>query len=154
MPNHPLASDLEHILAQTADVWPAFRGRRIFITGGTGFFGCWLLESFAWANDRLDLNAHAVVLTRNAARFREKAPHLGAHPAIQFYEGDVRTCDFPGGEFSHVIHAATESASGLNERDPGEMLDSIVAGTRHVLDLAVACGARNVLLTSSGAVYG
>ena len=153
MPN-PLASDLDHILTHTPEVWPDLRGARIFFTGGTGFFGCWLLESFAWANDRLQLGAKAVVLTRDAAAFRQKAPHLAVHPAIQLHAGDVRTFDFLPGRFTHVIHAATESSTGLNEKDPLAMFDSIVAGTRHTLDFAVVTGARKFLLTSSGAVYG
>src|SRR5215471_10451273 len=101
---NPLASDLDHVLKQTAGVWEELRGQRIFITGGTGFFGCWLLESFAWANEKLKLNASAVVLTRNLDAFRKKAPHLAAHPAIQFHPGDVLTFGFPSGRFSHVIH--------------------------------------------------
>jgi dTDP-glucose 4,6-dehydratase len=153
MPN-PLAADLDHILSHTAGLWGALRGARLFITGGTGFFGCWLLESFAWANDRLELGAKAVVLSRDAAAFRQKAPHLAGHPDIQFHPGDVRTFDFLPGRFSHVIHAATDSSTGLNERDPLGMFDSIVTGTRHVLDFAVIAGARRFLLTSSGAVYG
>jgi dTDP-glucose 4,6-dehydratase len=151
---NPLADDLDHILRHTSGLWDEFRGQRVFVTGGTGFFGCWLLESFAWANDRLGLEAQALVLTRNAEAFRCKAPHLATHPAIRLYPGDVRSFDFPPGPFSHVIHAATESTSGLNERDPLLMLESIVGGTRRALDFAAACGAGKFLLTSSGAVYG
>jgi FlaA1/EpsC-like NDP-sugar epimerase len=97
MVENPLAADLDHILDHTRDQWEELRDERIFITGGTGFFGCWLLESFAWANDRLGLNASALVLTRSLEAFRKKAPHLAARPAIQFHIGDVRTFEFPTG---------------------------------------------------------
>jgi len=154
MRQNPLAADLDHVLAHTEGLWEELRGQRIFITGGTGFFGCWLLESFAWANDRLRIGAEAVVLTRNPDAFRVKAPHLAAHPAIRLHAGDVRNFDFPEGQFSHVIHAATEASAKLNAERPLLMLDTIVEGTRRALDFAVQAGAKKFLLTSSGAVYG
>lgn len=151
---NPLATDLDHVLAHTTGLWEELRGKRIFITGGTGFFGCWLLESFAWAHDKLDLNASALVLTRNAESFRKKAPHLASHPAIQFHPGDVRSFEFPAGRFSHVVHAATEASAQLNAEDPLAMFDTIVDGTRRTLEFARRSGAKKFLLTSSGAVYG
>lgn len=149
-----LSLDLTHILEQTNPLWDELRGKRIFITGGTGFFGKWFLESFIWANDNLDLNALALVLTRNCNAFQKKAPHLAAHPAIQFHIGDVRNFIFPEGEFSHIIHAATSASAKLNDKDPLLMFDTIVEGARHTLDFAAQCHARKFLLTSSGAVYG
>ncbi|MEI7901515.1 MAG: NAD(P)-dependent oxidoreductase [bacterium] len=154
MQANPLAEDLDHVLDHTKDLWEELRGQSIFITGGTGFFGCWLLESFAWANDKLNLGAKALVLTRNPDAFRNKAPHLAAHPAIDFHIGDIKSFDYPKGEFSHVIHAATESSATLNDQNPLAMFDTIVNGTRRALDFACHCGARRFLLTSSGAVYG
>jgi len=151
----PLArTDLDHILAHTVGLWDEMRGQRIFITGGTGFFGCWLLESFAWANDKLRLNAQAVVLTRHSEAFQTKAPHLAGDHALQIHVGDVRSFEFPDGEFSHIIHAATESSTKLNDENPLSMVDTIVEGTRHTLEFAMNCGAQKFLLTSSGAVYG
>jgi dTDP-glucose 4,6-dehydratase len=151
---NPLAHDLDHVLAHSQGVWEELAGARVFVTGGTGFFGCWLLESFAWACDHLQLDASMTVLTRSRAAFQAKAPHLASHPGIRLVEGDVRSFEFPEGGFSHVIHAATEASAALNREDPLAMLDTIVEGTRRVLDFSVNCGARAFLLTSSGAVYG
>lgn len=151
---NPLAEDLDQILIRTNGFWEELRGQRIFITGGTGFFGCWLLESFAWANDKFDLKATALVLTRDSDSFRRKAPHLASHPAIHFQIGDVRSFEFPDGAFSHVIHAATDSSTGLNDENPLVMVDTIIQGTRHTLEFARSCRAEKFLLTSSGAVYG
>lgn len=149
-----LAADLDHILAHTENLWEEFRGARCFITGGTGFFGCWLLESFLWANVQLNLKAQAIVLTRNREAFHRKAPHLALHPAIQLYEGDVRNYEFPSGEFSHVIHAAAESSPEQIMKNPATTFEIIVHGTRRTLDFAIQCNAKKFLLTSSGAIYG
>ena len=146
--------DLELILSCTRELWEEARGQRFFITGGTGFFGMWLLESFAHINDSLNLGMHAVVLTRNPEGFAKKAPHLIARADLEFIAGDVRDFEFPAGSFPYLIHAATDSSAKLNAENPREMFDSIVAGTDNVLRFAGQAGVRKFLLTSSGAVYG
>ena len=151
---NPLAHDLDHVLAHTAGGWDELRGQRLFITGGTGFFGGWLLETLAWANRQLNLGAEALVLSRNPAAFARHAPHLAEDRAIRFLTGDVRTFEFPRGPFSHVIHAATQASATLNADNPQLMFDTIVEGTRRTLSFAAACGAQKFLLISSGAVYG
>jgi nucleoside-diphosphate-sugar epimerase len=151
MTTNPLARDLDHVLDQTSDLWGDLRGARVFLTGGTGFFGCWLLETLLWANDHLKLGASAVVLTRDGRAFGRKAPHLVSHQHVTLQDGDVRTFAFPAGEFSHVIHAATSSSLPV---EPLVMFETIVGGTRRVLEFARESGATRFLLTSSGAVYG
>jgi nucleoside-diphosphate-sugar epimerase len=155
MPCRPLPpEDLDHVFEHTLPLWEEARGRAFFITGGTGFFGMWLLESLAHINDRLGLGMRASVLTRSPEAFALKAPHLAARPDLTFIRGDVRDFDLPEGNFDYIIHAATEASAKLNEEAPDEMFDAIIGGTRRVLALAARCGVRKFLLTSSGAVYG
>jgi dTDP-glucose 4,6-dehydratase len=130
------------------------QGERIFLTGGTGFFGCWLLETLTWAADRLRLDVSVLVLTRDAEGFARRVPHLAAHRAVRVHEGDVRSFAFPDGNFSYVVHAATDASAALLADNPLLMFDTIVEGTRHVLRFAGSRGTRTLLLTSSGAVYG
>ena len=150
--SHPLATDLDHVLENTRDLWNEVRGQRIFITGATGFFGCWFLETFAWANRRLALGAKTTILTRNPQRLEERLPHLAGECDVVV--GDVRTFAFPAGHFSHVVHGATESSANLCANEPEMMFDTIVSGTRHCLEFAAKAGARKFLLTSSGTIYG
>lgn len=145
--------DLESILSQTAQLWEQLRGQQLFITGGTGFFGCWLLESFLYANRALSLGASVVALTRSPKRFHEMAPHLTNDPAVHLLPGDIRSFTFPDGIFQYVIHAATDTSSQAAER-PAILLSSILDGTRRVLDFAATHGTRRLLFVSSGAVYG
>jgi dTDP-glucose 4,6-dehydratase len=145
-------ADLDHVLEHTPQVWDQLRGARLFITGGTGFFGTWLLESLLWAVERHRLPLEAVVLTRSPATFADKHPHLAGHPSIRCHQGDVRDFDLPHGEFTHVIHAAFPSTRPV--ADPRETADVIVRGTQRTLELVARAGVRHLLFTSSGAVYG
>jgi nucleoside-diphosphate-sugar epimerase len=151
---NPLASDLNYILNNTESFWDELRGKRILITGGTGFFGCWLLETFIWANEKFNLGATACVVSRDPDKFHRKAPLLASHPAIQFHGGDVMSFVFPEGNFSHVVHAATEASARLIEENPLLMFNTILQGTQRTLDFARFCGAHTFLFISSGAVYG
>lgn len=154
MDERVLAVDRRHILEKTADLWEPLRGRRLFITGGTGFVGTWLLEAFTAANDAYDLGAHATVLTRDPSRFALRSPRLHAHPALSFLSGDAATFPFPEGRYDYVIHAATERAFDADESQPLSILDRDFAATRRVLDFCAERAVKRLLFTSSGAVYG
>jgi len=149
-----LERDLDEILERCADDFNQLRGQRIFVTGGTGFVGSWLLESFAHANRRLALGAQAVVLTRDPEAFERAVPHVAADAAVAFVRGDVRDLRAVTGTFDGIIHAATPASAKINEDEPELMIDTVVEGTRRVLELARRSGSIPLLLTSSGAVYG
>jgi dTDP-glucose 4,6-dehydratase len=113
-----LARDLDEILEHTEGLWDDLRGGRILATGGTGFFGVWILESFSWANRRHGLRAEVVVLSRRPRAFAERHPRLAQTPGIHLLAGDVRSFELPAGEFSHVIHAAGDATRSLIETEP------------------------------------
>jgi dTDP-glucose 4,6-dehydratase len=146
--------DLDAMFAALAGDWPMLAGKRIFLTGGTGFIGRWMLEALADADRRLGLGAKVRIVTRNPDAFAARAPHLADYPAFEFVTGDVLTLEADGQAFDYVIHAATDASADLNEHDPRRMFDTIVTGTRRALDLAVAAKSQRFFFLSSGAVYG
>jgi dTDP-glucose 4,6-dehydratase len=122
--------------------------KRIFLTGGTGLFGKWLLEHFQ------TLEVKVVVLSRNPAQFVAQFPMFGKNPSVTFVRGDVRDFEFPAGQFDYAIHAATEASEKLERENSAEMYSVIVDGTRRVLEFSKQAGVNRLLYVSSGAVYG
>ena len=70
--NKSLDQDFENIYISTRYLWKNFKRKKIFITGGTGFFGYWLIRSFIYANEKLKLNSKIYVLTRKKNIFIPK----------------------------------------------------------------------------------
>jgi nucleoside-diphosphate-sugar epimerase len=146
-----LRADLDEALAVTEDVWRSLGGARIFLTGGTGFFGVWLVSLFAHARARLGHDVGLTILTRDAARARAQHGAILEAAGAAIVTGDARSFAFPSGPFTHVIHGAFGSSTSPA---PREAFDVIVDGTRHTLDFAEASGAKRFFFISSGAVYG
>ena len=105
------ARDLAHILSRSAIELEDLRGTRIFITGGTGFFGKWLLGGLLFANDELSLGLQVMVLSRDPAAFARRYPQLEDLPALGFIRGHA--ADFPLADLrtDYIIHAAADTTS-------------------------------------------
>lgn len=119
----------------------------IFLTGATGFFGKWLLNSLAIANDRYSANVQVTCLSRDPDGFFDKNPFFLNREDIRFIKGDVRSFFIPTEKFDYVIHGAT-SSTGQSQDE--ELYSTIVDGTKRILKL----NAKKLLYISSGGVYG
>jgi len=147
------AQDLDDILRIAAADLAALRGKAIFITGGTGFFGKWLLAALLRANDEMNLEMNLTVLSRDPAAFLAKHPEIAAATGLAFLRGNVADFSADEGRFDFVLHGATDTTAFTSEADERERSRAIVQGTQNVLALARRNHAR-LLNISSGAVYG
>jgi nucleoside-diphosphate-sugar epimerase len=146
-------NDLDLIVKQVGSLWEGFREGRVFLTGGTAFFGVWILASLQAANKAHGLACHIVVLSRNPDAFLAKFPEFNDDPMISFTTGDVRNFIYPKGDFTHVIHGAVETRKG-GTPSAIALLDVLTNGTKRVLEFAGQSGVKKFLFLSSGAVYG
>lgn len=146
--------DLDLVLSLTPVLWSQYAGSRLLITGGTGFIGSWLLQVVQRANDLLDSQIELLVLTRSPDRARQQSPQVFERADTRLVAGDVCTFSEPVGAIDLCIHAAAEVGNPHQADQPLNVFETIVHGTRRMLELAQAAGARRFLLASSGAVYG
>lgn len=127
-------------------------GRRVFITGGTGFVGTWLLQAVSALNRR-GAEIQVSALTRDPTAFALRQPDLSRAGWLTLVAGDVANFVAPPMPVDLAIFgAAPVTPAAL--ANTAATRRTIVNGTRRALAWSEACGARRVLCLSSGAVYG
>ena len=137
-------SDLREVAEALGPNLGGLGDARILLSGGTGFLGRWLLESWMLARKEERLFGELLVLTREPLRWAG----LLACPGLSCVGGDQTDFVFPKGAFDLVIHGAFEHG------DARTTFWNNLLGCRRMLDFARQAHASRFLLLSSGAVYG
>lgn len=126
-------------------------GKRLFITGGTGFFGFWLLMAISYLNST-GANILVTALSRNPQQFLNKNPFFKQCQWLSFCHGDITDYSPPSGHFDLFIHGATDT-SPASHQAPLKLFTSMIHGAEHVFEHAQSIKCQRVLVISSGAVY-
>lgn len=124
-------------------------GKRILVTGATGFIGSHLTERL------LEAKARVRIISRNPESIREA---IGGHAAdVEILTGDLRdpaTARNACQGMDAVFHLAGRIAgAGYNTAHPGIMFTDNVAMGIHVMDGAAREGVERYLCVSSACVY-
>ena len=144
------ASDLTKIVREFHKDLEELRNAHVFITGGTGIIGKWILAALLYADDCINLGITLSVLTRNQADFCRNFPLIALDKRVTLMEGDIKNfkLDFFADFFIHGAADVVKTPSGT------EIYISNVLGTQNALTQATAANVRRFLYLSSGAVYG
>ncbi len=148
-------SDAEAVLNERADILADLRGQHLFISGGTGFLGSWLLELFKVLNDTYDFGTKVTVFSRNIRPFTLRWPHLADCDWLALEEGDIRYfTEFPR-DVSYIIHAAALTDRRLFASQPSAVAETNSVGTLRILRAAnLLENVQKFVLLSSSLVYG
>jgi len=151
-----IADDCRRILAgDRAEALAPLKNSTLAITGGTGFFGSWILELVAQLNETRNFGTHVVAYARDIDKFKKEKPHLAAKPFLQLSKTDIRyECDFPR-TTKWVIHAAANRDRRFHASCPLETMSVIAQGTETMLRSLEPCADLQMTANlSSGLVYG
>ena len=151
--NTVIIEDFRFVYSQTKTSWDKLQHKTILITGATGFFGKCMLQNFICANNEHSLNINIIALSRNPEKFILQNQEF-KHDCISWIKGDIKNFEFPEQNIDFIIHAATDVNTHLITNEPLSIYESIVDGTKHILELAKQKNTNSVLYISSGAVYG
>jgi dTDP-glucose 4,6-dehydratase len=150
------SKDLNYVLLSKSIDWQLLDKKRILITGGSGFFGRWLIEVLLWVIKSLNINLHIIVLTRNIEKFYRNVPistNLTFKKNIQLIESDL--CTINAEKFNnidYIFHLASDSSPAKGVDWARNHFISSIIGVKNILEIAKS-NSCSAVITSSGAIY-
>jgi len=126
--------------------------KKIFISGGTGFIGKWLVASLKKITELTSINFDIYILTRDSENFRRHYPELSE--GVFFIHGPIESEETFKNlkvKFDFVFHLAGETTRGSSYLT--ELAEIAISGTNNVLKFIVSDSTKYFFFASSGAVY-
>lgn len=135
-----------------------FGNSAILVTGATGLIGSLCIKAIIEYNKNNDDKIVAIGLARNpekvAALFADEFNGANDIPSVSFIYQDISAeipedimCDY-------IIHTANSTTSKFFMTNPVEVIESIYAGTKRILDFGVKTKVKGIVYLSSMEVFG
>lgn len=132
----------------------AFAGRRVFVTGHTGFKGAWLALLLARLDARVSGYALAPNTTPSLFDAARVAPALAQHTVGDVRDAAALTRALHAAKPEIVLHLAAQPLVRASYRDPAETWSTNVMGTVNLLDAVRTCpSVRAVIVVTTDKCY-
>lgn len=141
-------NDLENIAERVQDIWP--KQQSILITGGTGFFGRWLVESIAFVEEKLKSENKYIVISRQKSLDLEQKIPVFKKGFFEFVEADLQDLESLNDPVDFVIHAASDVVGIKSGKCD---FASILKATQNLIGVLQNKKLKKFLYVSSGGVY-
>lgn len=119
----------------------------IIVCGGAGYIGAHMCKMLAG-------HGHRVTVLDNLSTGHADAVRWGQLIQTDLLDQTGLDRVFSGSTFDAVMHFCARSLVGESVREPGLYYRNNVAGTINLLDVMVRHGVRNLVFSSTAAVYG
>ncbi|HEY1173766.1 MAG TPA: NAD(P)-dependent oxidoreductase [Verrucomicrobiae bacterium] len=148
-------ADAEAVIEGRTQNLQALRNQHIFITGGTGFLGTWLLELINVLNEKHSFGIKVTAFSRNAKSLASRWPQLGQQSWLKLTEGDIRHFTELPRDVRYIIHAAALTDRRLLASQPNAVAETNGLGLMRLLRAAnLQEDLEKIVILSSGLVYG
>lgn len=148
-------ADAEAVLHGRVARLAPLRGQHLFIAGGTGFLGTWLLELVKVLNEQHQFDLRVTAFSRNPQTWAARWPHLGQSKWLTLQAGDIRYLAELPRDVRYIIHAAALTDRRVFASNPSAVAETNSVGTLRILRAATLLeDLEKFVLLSSGLVYG
>lgn len=146
--------DIKSVLSSKLIDWNEFDDSSFLITGGTGLIGSVLTKTLLLRNLENKSNITIYLLVRDKNKAVEIFKGVSNHTEIHYIEDSVETVTFDELDIDYVVHTAAPTKSEFFVSNPVDTIDSIILGTRNILEFAKKSKSKKVINVTSMESYG
>lgn len=141
--------DIEEIVNSKFINWKRFKNSTILVTGATGMIGSMIVKAIIYANENLKTNIKILALVRNKKKIATYV-RKNISCIVQDISKPIKTIR----KVDFIIHTANSTSSKGFVEEPVETINSIILGTKNVLEFAKNKKVKSLVYLSSMEVFG
>lgn len=145
-----LQEDLEII----ADKENELKDCIVLVTGATGLIGSQIVKSLLCKNRLKDSNIKIIAFVRSKEKVEKTFKYVLNNEGLKFIYGDIINPIKIEDDIDYIIHAASMTASKYFINKPVETIESVIIGTKNILELAKNKKVKSIVYLSTMEVYG